>query len=128
MLVPLRPTMPRVRPTTLSTQQWSSLFDRTRSSSKDCFTGQSPDLGTMLAFFLSRRLPDVVFRNRKTSVLSWLKYCDRVVSSVPFFFPLLVFCRRKRILRLHSCLTGQLPGTNCFYTGQCPNVLLVGKV
>ena len=55
VLVPLRPTM--LRPTTLSTQQWSSLFDRTRSSSKDCFTGQSPDLGTMLAFFFILAAP-----------------------------------------------------------------------
>ena len=57
VLVPLRPTMPRVTPTTLSTQQWSSLFDRTRSSSKDCFTGQSRDFGTKLAFFFIPAAP-----------------------------------------------------------------------
>ena len=44
-----------------------------------------------------------------------------------FFFFLRSFLAAEGPLT-QGCCTGQPPGTDCFYTGQSPDVLVVGKV
>ena len=47
--------------------------------------------------------------------------------SLRFFFLAAPFWPHEGPLA-QSCFTGQLPGTDCFYTGQSPDVLEGGKV
>ena len=61
----------------------------------------------------------------------WLKkaeletYCRFFYKG--FFFSSRSFLTAKRS-KVQGCFTGQPPGTDCFYTGQSPDVLVVGKV
>ena len=48
-------------------------------------------------------------------------------SQFNFFFFLRSFLAAEGPLT-QGCCTGQPPGTDCFYTGQSPDVLVVGKV
>ena len=52
---------------------------------------------------------------------------DNCRASGAIFFSFAPFWPHEGPL-VQSCFTGQLPGTDCFYTGQSPDVLEVGKV
>ena len=49
------------------------------------------------------------------------------VKKLPFFFSVRSFLAAEGPLT-QGCFTGQPPGTDCLYTGQSPDVLVVGKV